>query len=244
MKSTSVKSLGVNIDHIATLRNARNGEFPNLWRAVKILEKIDGVSYITVHLREDRRHIRDEDVEILCRQSKLPINLEMACTDEMVEIALKNKPQSVCFVPEKREEMTTESGLNLEAIYEKLEPAVKKLQENSIMCCLFLDATPTHIHLAKKLGVKKIELHTGHYCNLSGQEQMQELNRLASVAKLVQSLGMECHAGHGLTYENIKPFAEIPEIEMFNIGHFLIGEALYVGMENAVARMVKIIKKA
>ena len=232
--------LGVNIDHIATLRNAREYNFPNLMRAVEILEKIDGVCYVTIHLREDRRHIRDEDVEILCEKSKLPINLEMACTQEMVEIALKNKPYSVCFVPEKREEMTTESGLNLEIVCEKLAPAIQKLQSSVIKCSLFLDANPTHIHLAKKLNVETIELHTGHYSNLYGEKQKEELHRLVECAKLIKSLGMECHAGHGLTYENITPLAKVPEIEMFNIGHFLIGEAIYVGLEEAVRKMVKI----
>jgi pyridoxine 5-phosphate synthase len=239
-----MKKLGVNIDHIATLRNVREYDFPNLLRSVKILENIEGVAYITIHLREDRRHIRDDDVELLCQNSALPINLEMACTQEMVEVALKNKPHSVCFVPEKREEMTTESGLNLELVFEKLAPAIKKLQENGIKCSLFLDPKPTHIHLAKKLNVEVIELHTGHYSNLSGHAQTEELNRLIAAAKLIISLGMECHAGHGLTFENIAPLAKVPEIEMFNIGHFLIGEAIYIGIEEATAKMLHIIKNA
>ena len=237
-----MKKLGVNIDHIATLRNVREYGFPNLMRSVKILEKIEGVAYITIHLREDRRHINDEDVELLCKNSALPINLEMACTQEMVEIALKNRPHSVCFVPEKREEMTTESGLNLELVFEKLAPAIKKLQENGIKCSLFLDPNPAHIHIAKRLNVEIIELHTGHYSNISGHTQKEELNRLIVAAKLIVSLEMECHAGHGLTFENVSSLAKVPEIEMFNIGHFLIGEAIFTGIKEATGKMLDIIK--
>lgn len=236
-----MKYLGVNIDHIATLRNVREYGFPNLMRAVDLIAECSGVEYITVHLREDRRHIRDADMEILCSQSPIAINMEMACVDDMVEIALKNKPHSVCFVPEKREEMTTESGLNIEIVYKKLEEYISVLKNAGIGCSLFLDPEPSCLKIARELGAETIEIHTGHYSNVFGREREAELERIVVAAQLIKSLGMACHAGHGLTYDNIVPLARVSEIEMFNIGHFLIGEALYIGLESAVSKMVGII---
>lgn len=236
-----MKYLGINIDHIATLRNTRDYGFPDLMRAVDLIAKCQGIKYITLHLREDRRHIKDYDLEILCKESPLPINMEMACTDEMVEIAVKNKPYSVCFVPEKREEMTTESGLNLDFIYQNLANAIQVLHKEGIRCSLFLDAKISYIKSAKELGVETIEIHTGHYSNTAGIKQKNELEHITVAAKLITSLGMACHAGHGLTYDNISPLAKLSEIEMFNIGHFLIGEAIYTGLENAINKMMQVI---
>lgn len=234
------KLLGVNIDHIATIRNARDGAFPELPRAVQILDRCN-VDLLTIHLREDRRHIRDSDVEILCKESPIKVNLEMACTQEMIGIALKNKPYSVCMVPEKREEMTTESGLDILKQKEKIATCTKTLKESGILVSLFLDPHEEHILAAKEIGVDIIEIHTGKYANLSGDAQKQELEQITKAAKLITSLKMEAHAGHGLTYDNVVNLAHIDEIMLFNIGHFLIGEAIYCGLENAVTKMQNVI---
>ncbi len=236
-----IKLLGVNIDHIATIRNARDSSFPNLTRAVEIINNCKGVELITIHLREDRRHIRDADVVLLCGESPIKINLEMACTQEMVDIALANKPYSVCLVPEKREEMTTESGLDIITHRGKVENCIKQLKEAGIIVSLFLDANEEAIHLAKELAADVIEIHTGKYANTTGIHQQEELEEITQIAKLIAKLGMQCHAGHGLTYKNVVKLAKIDEIELFNIGHFLIGEAIYSGLEKSVNKMYDVI---
>ncbi len=236
-----IKLLGVNIDHIATIRNARESSFPSLSRAVEIINNCKGVELITVHLREDRRHIRDADVVLLCEESPIKINLEMACTQEMVDIALKNKPYSVCLVPEKREEMTTESGLDIITHREKIEHCIKQLKDAGIVVSLFLDPNNETIRLAKELGADVVELHTGKYANTTGIHQQEELEEITESAKLISKLGMQCHAGHGLTYKNVVKLAKIDEIELFNIGHFLIGEAIYCGLEKSVNKMYDLI---
>ena len=236
-----IKLLGVNIDHIATIRNAREGSFPNLTRAVEIINNCKGVELITIHLREDRRHIKDLDAITLCEESPIKINLEMACTQEMIEFALKNKPYSVCLVPEKREEMTTESGLDITTHKEKIAHCVKQLKDAGITVSLFLDANEEAIRMAKEIGADVIEIHTGKYANATGVHQQNELENIAQIAKLISKLGMQCHAGHGLNYKNIVKLAKIEEIELFNIGHFLIGEAIYLGLEKSVNKMYDLI---
>ena len=236
-----VKLLGVNIDHIATIRNAREGLFPNLTRAVEVINNCKGVELITIHLREDRRHIKDLDAITLCEESPIKINLEMACTQEMIEIALKNKPYSVCLVPEKREEMTTESGLDIITHKEKIANCIHQLKGVGIVVSLFLDANEEAIRIAKEIGADVIEIHTGKYANSTGIYQQDELENIVEIAKLISKLGMQCHAGHGLNYKNIVKLAKIDEIELFNIGHFLIGEAIYLGLEKSVNKMYDII---
>lgn len=236
-----VKLLGVNIDHIATIRNAREGLFPNLTRAVEVINNCKGVELITIHLREDRRHIKDLDAITLCEESPIKINLEMACTQEMIEIALKNKPYSVCLVPEKREEMTTESGLDIITHKEKIANCIQQLKGVGIVVSLFLDANQDAIRIAKEIGADVIEIHTGKYANSTGIYQQDELENIVEIAKLISKLGMQCHAGHGLNYKNIVKLAKIDEIELFNIGHFLIGEAIYLGLEKSVNKMYDII---
>ncbi len=238
---SSEKFLGINIDHIATIRNARDGIFPNLNRAVEIINNCNGIKLITIHLREDRRHIRDADVETLCKESPIKINLEIACTEEMTEIAIKNKPYSVCIVPEKREEMTTESGLDVITHKEKITKCSQKLKDAGILVSLFLDPDKNHITTAKEIGVDIIEIHTGKYANANGVFQSQELERITIISKMISKLEMQCHAGHGLNYNNITNLTKINEIELFNIGHFLIGESIYCGLEKAVNSMYHMI---
>ena len=236
-----MKLLGINIDHIATLRNARAVKIPNLTRAVEIINKCMGIEFITIHLREDRRHINDADAILLCEESPLNINLEIACTQEMISFAIKHKPYAVCFVPEKRTEQTTESGLDVIKHRVELESAISTMKQNGIKTTLFLDPIPQHIELAKEIGADTVEIHTGKYSNETGISQEKELQFIKEVAKLTVKLGMECHAGHGLNYKNIVPLAKIDEITLFNIGHFLVSEAVYLGLEKAVNKMHEII---
>ena len=236
-----MKLLGVNIDHIATLRNVRDAKTPDLMRAIDIIDKCMGIECITIHLREDRRHIKDIDAKLLCNESPLKINLEIACTEEMVDFAVQNKPYSVCFVPEKREEMTTESGLDVISHKNKIANAIVKLKEVGIKVSLFLDPVSEHIETAKEIGADAVEIHTGKYSNDVGIAQQNELIRIQDAAKLIATLGMECHAGHGLNYKNIVKLAKIEEISLFNIGHFLIGESLFLGLEKAINKMHEII---
>lgn len=238
-----MKLLGINIDHIATLRNVRNDKNPSLSRTIDTINKCIGVEYITIHLREDRRHINDFDAKQICEESPIKVNLEIACTEEMVNFAIENKPYSVCFVPEKRTEMTTESGLDIISNKEKIGNAIQKLQNAGIKVCLFLDPLSEQIFCAKELKADIIEIHTGKYANSIGVAQQNELKEIQEIAKLIAKLGMECHAGHGLNYKNIPALAKIEEIILFNIGHFLIGESLYVGLQNAVNKMHEIINK-
>ena len=243
MKKNSLNKirLGVNIDHVATIRNARGGIHPSPVSAAILAEK-SGADGITIHLREDRRHIRDEDLKLLKKAIKLPINLEMAATKEMLEIALKTKPNAVCIVPEKRQEVTTEGGLDVIKNSKVLSEMVKKLHSKKIRVSLFIDADEKQIHQAKKIGADIVELHTGKFCHQKSQKQKVEFIRIEKAAKLVESLRLECHAGHGLNYETAKMIAKIPEIVELNIGHFLIGEAVFEGLEKVIKKMKKVIE--
>ena len=247
--------LGINIDHVATVRNARGGDHPCPIRAA--LAAMEAGAYgITAHLREDRRHIRDKDIERLKAEVALPLNLEMAATDEMLAIALRVKPHAVCLVPEKRTEITTEGGLDVVRLEHELTPFVRKLQDNGSRVSLFIDPVKEQVEAAKRTGARVVELHTGGYAeefsSLRGasatkQSSLQSLDcfaALAMTAKLAHSLGLEVHAGHGLNYENVRPIAAIPEVVELNIGHFLMGEAMFVGMKEAIATMKKIMLEA
>ena len=216
--------LGVNIDHVATVRNARGGKLPDPLRAARIAEAA-GADGITAHLREDRRHIVDGDIEGLMRELKVPLNFEMAATQEMVDIALRHRPHAACIVPEKREERTTEGGLDAAGQHNHLKPMVARLRDAGIRVSLFIEADPRQLDAAVTLGAPVVELHTGRYCELDGEAQRGELARLRKAAALCARLGLECHAGHGLSYADVGPVAAIPEVRELNIGHFLVGEA-------------------
>jgi len=234
--------LGVNIDHIATIRNARGGIHPSPIAGAILAQKskADG---ITLHLREDRRHIRDEDLVELKKAISLPINLEMAPTQEMLEIALKTKPHAVCIVPEKRKEITTEGGLDLIKNFDILEKIIKKLRHQKIRISLFIDANESQINCAKKLQADIVEIHTGEFCKAKGTNQKKEFLKIKKCIELASSLGLECHAGHGLDYQSAKKIAQIPQIIELNIGHFLIGESIFIGLKSAIAKMRQAIKR-
>ena len=239
----SALRLGVNIDHVATLRNARGGPHPDPVRAALLVREAGGQG-VTAHLREDRRHITDADVERLAAECDLPLNLEIAATEEMVAIARRVRPHACCIVPERREERTTESGLDVIGAEARLRPVVAALAERGIRVSLFVDPEPRQLEAAKAVGAPVVELHTGSYCEATGQAQRRELDRLVRAAALCRELGLECHAGHGLTYANVKPVAAIPEIVELNIGHYLIGEAVFVGFVEAVRRMRRLMDEA
>ncbi|WPC73716.1 pyridoxine 5'-phosphate synthase [Vibrio porteresiae] len=229
--------LGVNIDHIATLRNARGTKYPDPVHAAEIAERA-GADGITIHLREDRRHINDRDVRILRETLQTRMNLEMAVTDEMVEIALQTKPEYVCLVPEKREELTTEGGLDVRGQLEKIKAATAKLTAAGIRVSLFIDADREQIDAAKACGAPFIELHTGHYSDAETEEEQQaELKKIAAAASYAADLGITVNAGHGLTYHNVAAIAALPEIYELNIGHSIIGRAVFDGLDKAVADM-------
>ena len=228
--------LGVNIDHVATIRNARGGTHPDPVRAAQIVAAVGGDG-ITAHLREDRRHIRDEDLARIQAATNLPLNLEMAATDEMIEIALRHMPHAACIVPERREERTTEGGLDAAGQHNRLAPIVARLSDAGIRVSLFIAPVVHQVEAAMRLGVPVVELHTGEYAHAQGEAQMAELQRLSDMAALAVKNGIEPHAGHGLTYENVQPIAAIPQLAELNIGHYLVGEAIFVGLENAVRRM-------
>ena len=229
--------LGVNIDHIATLRNARGTKYPDPIHAAEVAERA-GADGITIHLREDRRHIKDRDVRILRETIQTRMNLEMAVTDEMVDIALKIQPEYVCLVPEKREELTTEGGLDVAGHIEKIKHATKALSEAGIKVSLFIDADREQIDAAKACGAPYVELHTGHYADAENDDDQQdELKKIAAGASYAADLGMIVNAGHGLTYHNVAPIAVIPEIHELNIGHSIIGRAAFDGLHKAVADM-------
>ena len=236
--------LGVNIDHVATIRNARGGEHPDPVRAAEIVAAVGGDG-ITAHLREDRRHIRDDDLARLQAATNLPLNLEMAATEEMLEIALRHRPHAACIVPERREERTTEGGLDAAGQHNRLAPFVNRLADAGIRVSLFIAPEPRQIEAAMQLGVPVVELHTGEYAHASdGEQRAAELRRLADMAALAAKNGIEPHAGHGLTYENVVPVAAIPQLAELNIGHYLIGEAVFVGLEPAVRRMRELMDSA
>lgn len=229
--------LGVNIDHVATLRNARGGRYPDLLRAALEAKK-GGADSITIHLREDRRHVRDVDVERLISEQVLPVNLEIAATQEMHSIALARRPQALCLVPERRQELTTEGGLDAAGVADRLAPFVTSLRKAGIVVALFIDPDRRQVEAAAKLNVPAVELHTGAYCEAKGDAQAEELRRLAEAAAYGHSLGLEIHAGHGLDFETAAAVAGIREICELNIGHFLVAEALFTGLSESVRRMV------
>ena len=229
--------LGVNIDHVATLRNARGTRYPDPVHAAEIAERA-GADGITIHLREDRRHIQDRDVRILRETLQTRMNLEMAVTDEMLEIALNTQPEFVCLVPEKREELTTEGGLDVLGQLEKVKAATEKLTAAGIKVSLFIDADREQIDAAKACGAPFIELHTGHYAEASNDtDQQNELKKIAAAAAYASDLGITVNAGHGLTYHNVAAIAAIPEIYELNIGHAIVGRAVFDGLSKAVADM-------
>jgi pyridoxine 5-phosphate synthase len=235
--------LGVNIDHVATVRNARGGDHPDPLRAAHIAAKA-GADGITAHLREDRRHIIDADIDGLMRELKIPLNFEMAATPEMIGIALRHKPHAACIVPEKREERTTEGGLDAAGQHNHLKPMVVRLRDAGIRVSLFIEADPRQLEAAVSLGAPVVELHTGRYCELEGAAQKAELAKLQKGAALCAKLGLECHMGHGLSYADVTPIAAIPEVRELNIGHFLVGEAIFVGLDAAIREMRKLMNAA
>jgi pyridoxine 5-phosphate synthase len=237
--------LGVNIDHVATIRNARGGLDPDPVRAAEIA-KSAGADGITVHLREDRRHIRDKDVEKLRAEIELPLNLEMAATPEMLSIAQRVKPNAVCFVPEKRMERTTEGGMDVMRNASSLEDYVKPLRAAGIDVSVFIEPVVSQVLAAEKIGVTAIEIHTGRYCHApaGSGERRTELARISESATCAISNGLRCHAGHGLSFETVGPIAAIAEISELNIGHFLVGEALFRGLHGAIKEMRGLMNKA
>lgn len=228
--------LGVNIDHVATIRNARGGDHPDPWRAVQVVEQAGGDG-ITVHLREDRRHIRDADLDALIGKTRLPVNLEMAATDEMLAIAMQHRPHAACIVPERRAERTTEGGLDAAGLHNQLAPIVARLNEAGIRVSLFIEPDPRQIEAALRLNAPVVELHTGKYAHAAGAALADELKRISDAAALAARNGIEPHAGHGLTFDNVGPIAAIPQIAELNIGHFLIGEAIFIGLEASIREM-------
>ena len=239
--------LGVNIDHVATVRNARGSAYPDPVRAA-ILAQNAGADGITAHLREDRRHIVDDDIERMMNAIDLPLNFEMAATDEMQAIALRHKPHAVCIVPEKREERTTEGGLEVAREENRLAHFIAPLRDAGCRVSIFIAADKRQIDAAHRIGAQVIELHTGAYCDLHYEDKFderdQELARLTEMADYAHTLGLEVHAGHGLTYDTVAPIAELPQVMELNIGHFLIGEAVFVGLEGAIADMRRIMDEA
>ncbi len=235
--------LGINIDHVATVRNARGGKHPDPVTIAKQAEFCN-VDNITAHLREDRRHIKDSDIKNLLNELKIPLNFEMASTDEMVNFAIENLPHTCCIVPEKRNEITTEGGLNL-IDNKTILKNILKLKKAGISCSLFLDPDIKQIQIASELGVDAIEIHTGKYCDSTENDEIQaELEKIKVGAKYAKSVGLDVHAGHGLNYQNVVEIAKIFEITELNIGHFIIGEAIFSGIEIAIQKMRKIIDDA
>jgi len=235
--------LGVNIDHVATIRNARGGDHPDPVRAA-ILAAQAGADGITAHLREDRRHITDADIDRLMAEIDLPLNLEMAATEEMLAIALRHRPHAACIVPERREERTTEGGLDADGHLEALEPMVGRLSEAGIRVSLFIEPTERQVEAAIRLKAPVVEFHTGRYAHRDGEARADELKRIADCAALATKNGIEPHAGHGLTFDNVVPVAAIPQIAELNIGHFLIGEAIFTGLDASVRRMRELMDEA
>lgn len=233
---SDVLRLGVNIDHVATVRNARGAGYPDPVRAA-LLAAEAGADGITAHLREDRRHITDDDIARLSEQLTIPLNLEMAATDEMLAIALRHRPHAACIVPEKREERTTEGGLDAAGKHNQLQHLVGALGAAKIRVSLFIEPDVRQIDAALRLGVPVVELHTGRFAELTGEARAVELRRLHDAAALAARNGIEVHAGHGLTYDNVAPIAAIAQLRELNIGHFLIGEALFVGLAESVRTM-------
>lgn len=243
MMAKRVLRLGVNIDHVATIRNARGGPDPDPVRAARMAAKA-GADGITAHLREDRRHITDRDITRLVAEIDLPLNFEMAATDEMLKIAVRHRPHAACLVPEKREERTTEGGLDVVGGFDRLKPFVEALGEAGCRVSLFVEPDPAQLNAAVAIGAPVVELHTGSYANLQGAAHEAELCRLRDAAALCDEIGLECHAGHGLTYDNVAPVAALPQVVELNIGHFLIGEAIFGGLDSTIKRMRALMDKA
>ncbi len=235
--------LGVNIDHVATIRNARGGLHPDPLRAAVEAARA-GADGITAHLREDRRHITDADIERLMARIDLPLNLEMAATEEMLGIALRHRPHAACIVPERREERTTEGGLDAAGQQDRLAGFVELLGNAGVRVSLFIEPAAEQVAAAVRLGAPVVEFHTGRYANLEGEERAAELKRIADAAALAAKNGIEPHAGHGLSYENVAPIAAIPQLAELNIGHFLVGEALFTGLEESVRTMRRLMDEA
>ncbi len=235
--------LGVNIDHVATIRNARGGHHPDPVRAATMAAEA-GADGITAHLREDRRHISDHDIKRLAKEVPLPLNLEIAATGEMLDIALAHVPHACCIVPEKREEVTTEGGLDVKGGKAHLHAYIGALKEKGIRVSLFIDPDPAQVKAAAEIGADVIELHTGRYCEAVGDQRIHELEALKAAAKLGDDLGLEIHAGHGLSYETVVDVAAIPQVVELNIGHFLVGEAIFCGFEASIRRMRQLMDKA
>ncbi len=235
--------LGVNIDHVATVRNARGENYPSPLKAALLAEK-NGADSVTIHLREDRRHINEQDLKKIIKKLKIPLNLEIAATKEMLKIASKSKPPFLCIVPEKRKEITTEGGLNLNYNKIFLKNLIYKLKKKKLRISLFIEPNFRDIHKAKKLEVDCVEIHTGKLCNLINQKKdyKKELKKIEKVVKIGNQLGLEVHAGHGLTYASAKILSKINGIAEFNIGHFLIGESIFVGISKTIKTFKKILK--
>lgn len=241
---TKLLRLGVNIDHVATIRNARGGPHPDPLRAA-VLAQAAGADGITAHLREDRRHITDQDIERLMGEIDLPLNLEMAATSEMLDIALRHRPHAACIVPEKREERTTEGGLDVVRHFDHLKPYVQALGDAGIRVSLFVEPDEDQLQAARDLGAPVVELHTGAYCNdLDPAGRQRELFRITKAAVRTTELGLECHAGHGLSFETVKPVAALEQVAELNIGHFLIGEAIFVGLQSSIGTMRRLMNEA
>ena len=235
--------LGVNIDHVATIRNARGGEHPDPVRAAFVAAD-HGADGITAHLREDRRHITDGDIDRLMERLQIPLNLEMAATEEMLAIALAHRPHAACIVPEKREERTTEGGLDAAGQHNHLAYYVDRLGAANIRVSLFIEPDPAQVEAAVRLGAPVVEFHTGRYAHIDGDERAAELRRISDAAALAVKNGIEPHAGHGLTFDNVAPIAAIPQLAELNIGHFLVGEAIFIGFDASVQRMRTLMDEA
>jgi pyridoxine 5-phosphate synthase len=235
--------LGVNIDHVATIRNARGGDHPDPVKAALIAAEA-GADGITAHLREDRRHIRDDDIAALIDRLTIPLNLEMAATEEMLEIALRHRPHAACIVPERREERTTEGGLDAAGQDNHLKPFVERLTGANIRVSLFIEPDPRQIEAAIRLKAPVVEFHTGRYAHLEGEARAAELRRIADAAALAAKNGIEPHAGHGLTFDNVQPVAAVPQVRELNIGHFLVGEAIFCGLAESVAHRRRLMAEA
>ena len=235
--------LGVNVDHVATVRQARGTDYPSVVEAAAVAERA-GADSITVHLREDRRHIQDADVTQLCANSRTRVNLEMAVTPEMLDIALKHRPDDICLVPEKREELTTEGGLNVVRFRDSVADAVKTLTDAGMRVSLFVDPDPEQLRASREVGAPVVEIHTGGYADLAGDEQEAELKRIREACELGHELGLIINAGHGLHYENVQPIARLPHMNELNIGHAIIARSIFSGLPDAVREMKALIDQA
>lgn len=235
--------LGVNIDHVATIRNARGGGHPDPVRAARAAADA-GADGITAHLREDRRHISDDDIERLVRDIDLPLNFEMAATEEMLEIALRHRPHAVCIVPEKREEVTTEGGLDAAGQHNRLSRYCQELGAAGCRVSLFIEADQRQLEAAVSLGAPVVEIHAGAYCEVDDDARPRELARIIEAARVAEAIGLECHVGHGLSFDTVGPIAAIATVAELNIGHFLVGEAIFGGLESSIKRMRALMDKA